>query len=177
MGEGCNLAGSMVVNRVAGNFHFALTHEEHATLMAVYKDREALNVSHNIHAISFGDQYPSLVNPLDGKVQALSGGSGFFQYYLKIVPTIYEPLRGPPVHTNQYSYNELFRTTREVDKMPAVYFHYEISPIMAKVTEGRRSLSSFLTGLCAIVGGVFTVAGMCDACIFRLTRQGGSRAK
>jgi hypothetical protein len=37
------------------------------------------------------------------------------------------------VHTNQYSYSELFRTTREVDKMPAVYFHYEISPIMAMV--------------------------------------------
>lgn len=36
--------------------------------------------------------------------------------------------------------------------MPAVYFHYEISPIMARFAEGRRSLSSFLTGLCAIIG-------------------------
>lgn len=48
---------------------------------------------------------------------------------------------------------------------------------LAQVTEGGRSFSSFLTGLCAIVGGVFTVAGMCDACIFRLTRHEGSRAK
>jgi len=73
-----------------------------------------------------------------------------------------------------FSYNELFRTTKEASKMPAVYFHYEISPIMAKVTEGRRSLSSFLTGLCAIVGGVFTVAGMCDSCIYRATRGGAA---
>jgi len=86
------------------------------------------------------------------------------------VPTVYEPLRGPVLRTNQYSYTELFRTTEEVDKMPAVYFHYEISPIMARFAEGRRSLSSFLTGLCAIIGGVFTVAGMVDSCIHRVSR-------
>ena len=45
----------MVVNRVAGNFHFALTHEEHTTLMAVFGQREALNVSHTIHSVSFGE--------------------------------------------------------------------------------------------------------------------------
>lgn len=84
-----------------------------------------------------GDPYPGIVNPLDGKSKSLEGGSGFSQYYIKIVPTIYEPLRGPVVNTNQYSYNELFRTTRETDKMPAVYFHYEISPIMAKVRRLR----------------------------------------
>jgi len=43
-----------------------------------------------------------------------------------------------------------------------------------QVTEGRRSLSTFLTGLCAIVGGVFTVAGMLDSCLFRLGKLSGS---
>lgn len=66
------------------------------------------------------------------------------------------------MHTNQFAYTELFRTTHELDKLPAVFFHYEISPIMAKVSEERKSYSSFLTGLCAIVGGVFTLAGMLD---------------
>ena len=42
--------------------------------------------------------------------------------------------RRPPLHTNQFSYTELFRTTHELDKLPAVFFHYELSPIMAKVT-------------------------------------------
>ena len=91
------------------------------------------------------------------------------QYHIKIVPTTYEPLRGAPLHTNQYSYTELFRTTSQLDKLPAVYFHYELSPIMAKVTYARKSYSSFLTGLCAIVGGVFTVAGMLDSAIHRLS--------
>ena len=104
----------------------------------------------------------------------LHNGSGVFQYYLKVVPTIYEYAGRPPLLTNQYSYTELFRTTHELDKLPAVFFHYDISPIMAKVTEGRRSLSTFLTGLCAIVGGVFTVAGMLDSCLFRLGKLSGS---
>ena len=58
VGEGCHLEGHIVVNRVAGNFHIALTHEEHTTLMAVFKDRDGLNVSHEIHSVSFGEAGP-----------------------------------------------------------------------------------------------------------------------
>ena len=64
-----------------------------------------------------------------------------------------------------------FLLFNKLEKLPAVYFHYELSPIMAKVTEGRRSFGSFLVGLCAIVGGVFTVAGMLGSCIFRLGKM------
>ena len=117
------------------------------------------------------------LSPCDGPVRVrvcafavLYNGSGYFQYYIKIVPTTYEPYWGSPVHTNQYSYTELFRTTSELDKLPAVYFHYELSPIMARVSESRQTYSSFLTGLCAIVGGVFTVAGMVDSALHRITR-------
>ena len=46
----------------------------------------------------------------------------------------YVSWRRPPLHTNQFSYTELFRTTHELDKLPAVFFHYDISPIMAKVS-------------------------------------------
>ena len=52
--------------------------------------------------------------------------------------------------------------------------HLFTTPTPLQVTEGRRSLSTFLTGLCAIVGGVFTVAGMLDSCLFRLGKLGGS---
>ena len=37
-----------------------------------------------------------------------------------------------------------------------MFVTYEISPLMVEVTEHSRSLSHFLTGVCAIVGGVFT---------------------
>jgi len=174
VGEGCHLEGFMQVNKVAGNFHFALQKADHHVLMTVFRQRESINVSHVIHSVSFGEPYRGMVNPLDNQPKIIHEGSGYFQYYLKVVPTIYEYAGRPPLLTNQYSYTELFRTTHELDKLPAVFFHYDISPIMAKVTEGRRSLSTFLTGLCAIVGGVFTVAGMLDSCLFRLGKLSGS---
>ena len=160
--------------QVAGNFHFSLTKADHHVLMSVYGQRDSINVSHIIHTVSFGEPYPDMTNPLDNTPKIIYEGSGYFQYYIKVVPTTYEPLHGEPVHTNQYSYTELFRTTHELDKLPAVYFHYELSPIMAKVTESRKSYSSFLTGLCAIVGGVFTVASMVDAALHKMG-SGGKR--
>mmetsp|Transcript_50112 Transcript_50112/g.108593 ORF Transcript_50112/g.108593 Transcript_50112/m.108593 type:complete len:379 (+) Transcript_50112:252-1388(+) len=180
VGEGCRIAGFVTVNRVAGNFHFALNQADQHTLMTVFKDRDALNVSHHIHSVSFGEPYPGMVNPLDRTRKDLVKTSGYFQYYIKVVPTTFEALSGEVLQTNQYTYTELFRTTHEVEKMPAVYFHYEISPIMAKFSQRRRPLGALLTTLCAIIGGVFTVAGMIDSCIHRSAKwyhaaAGGAR--
>ncbi|CAF4877832.1 unnamed protein product, partial [Rotaria socialis] len=47
------------------------------------------------------------------------------------------------------------------------FFTYEISAIMVKFVEQKRSLAQFLTSLCAIVGGVFTVSSLIDAFIYR----------
>ncbi len=46
-----------------------------------------------------------------------------------------------------------------------VFFFYEFSPIRVKIAERSRSFTHFLTSVCAIVGGVFTVMGMVDACV------------
>lgn len=47
-----------------------------------------------------------------------------------------------------------------------VFFIYDLSPIMVKFTENTKSFTHFLTGVCAIIGGVFTVAGIIDSFIF-----------
>jgi hypothetical protein len=47
---------------------------------------------------------------------------------------------------------------------------YDLSPMMVQLTESRRSLAHFLTGVCAIVGGVFTVAGMVDGMLYQSQR-------
>ena len=48
-----------------------------------------------------------------------------------------------------------------------VVFKIDFSPIMVRITETHLSLLQFLTGLCAIVGGVFTVAGMVDSTVYQ----------
>ena len=50
--------------------------------------------------------------------------------------------------------------------LPGVFFIYDISPIMVKFTEKTMSFSYFLTSLCAIVGGVFTTAGIVDGLVY-----------
>ena len=40
--------------------------------------------------------------------------------------------------------------------LPGVFFMYDLSPMLVQITEHRRSFFHFLTGVCAIVGGVFT---------------------
>jgi hypothetical protein len=44
--------------------------------------------------------------------------------------------------------------------LPGVFFMFDISPILVQLSEQRRSFLHFLTGVCAIVGGVFT--GLCE---------------
>ena len=44
---------------------------------------------------------------------------------------------------------------------------YDLSPMMVQLTETSHSLTHFLTGVCAIVGGVFTVAGMVDGMLYQ----------
>lgn len=51
-----------------------------------------------------------------------------------------------------------------------VFFNFDISPMLVIQKEERKSFASFLTGVCAIVGGIFTVAGLLDGAIWRAER-------
>ena len=46
--------------------------------------------------------------------------------------------------------------------LPGVFFNYELSPIRVRIEEKRRPFLHFLTRVCAIVGGVFTIMGVVD---------------
>lgn len=48
---------------------------------------------------------------------------------------------------------------------------FEISPMIVIYSEERRSWSSFLTGVCAVVGGVYTIAALLDAFVFHAERR------
>jgi len=170
-GEGCQVYGYLLVNKVAGNFHFApgksfQQHHMHVHDLQPFKDIK-YNLSHTIHRLSFGKEFPGIVNPLDGVNKAAekeSEGAGMYQYFVKVVPTVYENLHGNVINTNQFSVTEHFKGLKSdsTHGLPGVFFMYELSPIMVKFTEKHQSFAHFLTGLCAIIGGVFTVAGNFD---------------
>jgi hypothetical protein len=51
-------------------------------------------------------------------------------------------------------------------RISGIFFNFEISPMTVIYAEARKSFGSFLTGVCAIVGGIFTVAGLLDSLIW-----------
>mmetsp|Transcript_21865 Transcript_21865/g.72429 ORF Transcript_21865/g.72429 Transcript_21865/m.72429 type:complete len:407 (-) Transcript_21865:1016-2236(-) len=172
--EGCNLFGFLEVNKVAGNVHLApgkAFQSAQGQLVHEFKpfDSHGYNISHVIHSLSFGVHYPGRQSPLDESTMILHNGSGVFQYYLKVVPTTYVFASGRNLTSCQYSVTEQFKSAHDPRNgfvLPGVFFIYDISPIMVTFREERPAFSYFLTSLCAIVGGVFTVAGIVDSCIY-----------
>ncbi|XP_015893004.3 uncharacterized protein LOC107427167 isoform X2 [Ziziphus jujuba] len=138
-GEGCNIEGSLEVNKVAGNFHFVPGKSLHLSnmhgLLALQKD--SYNISHKINRLAFGDYFPGVVNPLDGVQWMQETPNGMYQYFLKVVPTIYTNVRGRSVYSNQVTFKE--------EHVPFLHF---------------------LTHICAIIGGIFSVAGIIDSFIY-----------
>lgn len=49
---------------------------------------------------------------------------------------------------------------------PTVIFSYDFSPLRVLISETRAELVTFLTQVCAIIGGVFTVVGIVDSVLF-----------
>lgn len=89
-----------------------------------------------------------------------------FQYYIKIVPTRYVFLNGSVVYTNQFSvttYQKTISAERGDSGMPGIFFSYELSPLMVKISEKSNSLGHFLTSICGIVGGIYVVASIIDS--------------
>eukprot|EP00696_Hemimastix_kukwesjijk_P001971 gnl/Hemi2/12403_TR4235_c0_g1_i1.p1 gnl/Hemi2/12403_TR4235_c0_g1~~gnl/Hemi2/12403_TR4235_c0_g1_i1.p1 ORF type:complete len:401 (+),score=170.66 gnl/Hemi2/12403_TR4235_c0_g1_i1:81-1283(+) len=182
-GEGCEVYGFLEVSKVAGNFHFAPGKSfSHANLhihdlMSIGGSQPAFNISHTVNRLSFGEDFPNRVNPLDGQKNGFDDNAqaGMYQYFIKIVPTAYNYLNGNTLHTNQYSVTDHFRPIASAGhahgrNLPGVFFFYDLSPIMVDITESRPSLAHFLTGLCAIIGGVFTVCGIIDGFIYHSIR-------
>ena len=50
--------------------------------------------------------------------------------------------------------------------MPNAAFHYDISPVMVVVQEETQSFSSFVTKICAVIGGIYTVVGLLDNVVY-----------
>ncbi|KRX21113.1 Endoplasmic reticulum-Golgi intermediate compartment protein 1 [Trichinella nelsoni] len=153
---------------VPGNFHLS-THS--AKIQPVFVD-----LRHVIHGVRFGDDVmeynlPGNFNPLMNAEVLDSPVDNFpfsYDYILKIVPTVYENIAGNMKHAYQYTYAR--KTYIEMSftgqTNPTLWFRYDFTPITVKYHERRQPLYIFLTSICAIIGGTFTVAGLIDSFFF-----------
>ncbi|KAJ3123426.1 hypothetical protein HK098_001919 [Nowakowskiella sp. JEL0407] len=173
--EGCAVYGHIVVNKVAGNFHFAPGKSFQQGNMHVHDLQHYLtgknwDFTHRIDSLAFGREI-NFKNPLDGVHKETKEAYFMYQYFLKVVGTKYTSLNGTTFHTNQFSATEHERDLNpkqglQMSGLPGVFFSYEISPMLVILKEHKKPFTHFLTDVCAIVGGIFTVAGILDSFIY-----------
>ncbi|XP_047975419.1 endoplasmic reticulum-Golgi intermediate compartment protein 3-like [Salvia hispanica] len=171
-GEGCNIYGFLDVNKVAGNFHFApgksfqQSNSHVHDLLSFQKD--SFNLTHKINRLAYGDFFPGVVNPLDGAEWTQHTANAMYQYFLKVVPTVFTDIGGHTIQSNQFSVTEHVRGAElsRLQALPGVFFFYDLSPIKVTFTETHVSFLHFLTNVCAIVGGIFTVSGIVDSFVY-----------
>lgn len=131
----------------------------------------AFNFSHIISELSFGEFYPSLLNPLDRTIETTPNNFHKFQYFLSVVPTVYSvsSSRSQTIITNQYAVTE---QSRKVDDhtVPGIFFKYDIEPILLSIEESRDGFLKLLVKVVNIVSGVL-VAGHWGFTLTNWTRE------
>jgi thiol-disulfide isomerase/thioredoxin len=178
---GCNFSGFVLVKKVPGTLHFVARAPGHSV------DFLNMNMSHYIHAFFFGN-LPSprrrralaQYHPLgltdnwsdklkDRSFMAPSVGSTY-EHYMQTVLTSIEPKSAPQHSFDAYEYT-VQSHAYDANDHAAAKFTYRMSPIQIVVTEVEKQFFHFLTAVCAVVGGVFTVAGIIDGMVHQVNKM------
>lgn len=87
-----------------------------------------------------------------------------FEYYCNVVPTTYRNLREDEQNVYQFTANSNRITSTH---MPSIYIRYGLSPVTVRYSDYRPPFFTFLVQTFGIVGGLFTVAGLVEAVLYR----------
>lgn len=181
---GCRIEGYVRVKKVPGNLIISARSDAHSF------DASQMNMSHVIHHLSFGRRISPRVMkdvkrliPLIGISHDRLNGRTFInnrdlganvtiEHYLQIVKTEVITRKDYKI-IEEYEYTAHSSLAQSLH-IPVVKFHLELSPMQVLITENQRSFSHFITNVCAIIGGVFTVAGILDSILhntFRIMKK------
>jgi len=92
-GEGCNVHGLVSLDSGGGSFHLAPGREMNPAMDPsdigsifdlLLRTFEQFNMTHTVHKIRFGDEFPGNKNQLDGEDRVIADGYGMYQYYFKV---------------------------------------------------------------------------------------------
>ncbi|XP_062018188.1 protein disulfide-isomerase 5-3-like [Rosa rugosa] len=177
---GCRIEGYVRVKKVPGSLIISAHSGTHSF------DASQMNMSHYISHLSFGRTIaPKVMSdvkrliPYLGRSHERLNGRSFInhrdiganvtiEHYLQIVKT--EVITGRSHKLiEEYEYTAHSSLIESLN-IPVAKFHFELSPMQVLVTENEKSFSHFITNVCAIIGGVFTVAGILDSILHNTLR-------
>ncbi|KAB5534787.1 hypothetical protein DKX38_017873 [Salix brachista] len=181
---GCRIEGYVRVKKVPGNLMISALSGSHSF------DSKQMNLSHVISHFSFGMKVlPRVMSdakrllPYIGRSHDRLNGRSFInhrdvganvtiEHYLQVVKTEVITRRSSSEHKliEEYEYTAHSSLSQTV-YMPTAKFHFELSPMQVLITENPKSFWHFITNVCAIIGGVFTVAGILDSILHNTVRM------
>ncbi|KAI8552762.1 hypothetical protein RHMOL_Rhmol06G0292500 [Rhododendron molle] len=174
---GCRIEGFVRVKKVPGNLVISARSGAHSF------DASKMNMSHIISHLSFGKKItPEVLRDMQRVVPYLGGSHDklngrhyitntldsnanvTIEHYLQIVKT--EVITRRTLYEDkvveEYEYTAHSSLVHSLD-IPVAKFHFQLSPMQVLILENSKSFSHFITNVCAIIGGVFTVAGILDS--------------
>jgi len=177
---GCQLVGHLLLDRAPGNFH-VLARSKHHDLVT-----EMTNVSHMVNELYVGDptamhwiqkrrsnvptEVEPKITPLNGNVYRTKHLHESYHHYIKLIST---KIDGMKVGRRELVTYQMLANSQlayyDDTVTPEAKFSYDLSPIAVKYSFQSRRWYEYLTSLFAIIGGVFTVVGMVEGIIRRIT--------
>ncbi|KAG8461150.1 hypothetical protein KFE25_002339 [Diacronema lutheri] len=166
--EGCMLAGHLLAKKVPGTFHVKL----HSP--AYSHDASLMNSSHVLHHLSFGGAHAAGGGGADGLILDLGRSSMLnapfvaaangqtFVHFHKVVCRMREYLSGSKVGSYSYTMHTSAHAETGADAFPSIKFSYDLSPMKVVEREARVPLYHFVTSVCAIIGGFFTLLSLLE---------------
>jgi len=182
-GQGCRIGGFLKVYRVPGNIHVA-SHPYQDIVASLKSQGKKFDFTYEIHHFSLGNKkdfdYISqhfedleMEHPADGVKGAPEleddGTPKFMKtlFYIVAVPSYFE--KGMiKYHVYQLISNyEVTHDSKHTLGESILMFNFEFSPITENITQNHKNLVEFLISICAIIGGVYTMAGIVDSMIHK----------
>ena len=177
----CTVRGQLTIPRIAGDLSLFLSDEAFRKTGELVQMGLSLeeadthtgghDVSHYIHEIQFGKNYPPVTNPLNDIFVKMEdpSGIGLNQMAVRLVPTIYKRFMRPKQNTYQLSYSQYAirpdLLVSAAGRLPGLNIHYDFNPIAVTHTEARENFFVFLSSLIGIVGGVFVTVGLVSTAV------------
>lgn len=178
---GCRVEGFVRVKKVPGNLVISARSGAHSF------DASTMNMSHIVSHLSFGEKISPAVmrnmkrvlpylgvshDKLNGQAYIIHPGDSnadvTIEHYLQVVKTEVV-MRSNREQLVEYEYTAHSSLVHSIN-LPVAKFHFELSPMQVLITENSKSFSHFITNVCAIIGGVFTVAGILESILHNTLR-------
>eukprot|EP00287_Rhodomonas_sp_CCMP768_P004389 CAMPEP_0196740402 /NCGR_PEP_ID=MMETSP1091-20130531/31598_1 /TAXON_ID=302021 /ORGANISM="Rhodomonas sp., Strain CCMP768" /LENGTH=474 /DNA_ID=CAMNT_0042085543 /DNA_START=59 /DNA_END=1483 /DNA_ORIENTATION=+ len=167
-GVGCMISGLLHVQRAPGMLKIQAVSGAHDF------NWETMDVSHMVNHLSFGpflsEQAWMVLPPhIAASVGALDDRAftsdqhvpTTHEHYVKVVRHEVSPPSSWKVDpVTAYGYVVHSNNIQKEGEVPTLRLNYDILPIVVSFAEKKQAVYHFVTQLCAIIGGVFTVAGL-----------------